>query len=44
MAKLGSERACKIGEANAEGNKTEDDFNEWKAQLWTELAKYYKSK
>src|ERR1700733_13124422 len=33
---FGGERIYKYGEGNAEGNKTEDDFNEWKADLWME--------
>jgi NADPH-ferrihemoprotein reductase len=31
---LGGERIFKYGEGNAEGNKTEDDFNEWKSNFW----------
>jgi len=38
---LGAERIYKYGEGNAEGNKTEDDFNEWKANIWKELFDYY---
>lgn len=34
LEELGAERIYKYGEANAEGNKTEDDFNEWKANIW----------
>jgi sulfite reductase alpha subunit-like flavoprotein len=44
MEELGAERVFKYGEGNAEGNHTEDDFNEWKADLWSELAKYYSEK
>eukprot|EP00347_Sterkiella_histriomuscorum_P023964 403332775 len=38
---LGGERIYKYGEGNAEGNKTEDDFNEWKCQLWKEVVDFY---
>lgn len=38
---FGGERIYKYGEGNAEGNKTEDDFNEWKAEIWKELFDYY---
>ena len=38
---LGGERVYKYGEGNAEGNHTEDDFNEWKAEIWLQLFKYY---
>ena len=38
---LGGEKLYKYGEANAEGNKTEDDFNEWKFNLWKEVFDYY---
>ena len=41
LEELGSERIYKYGEGNAEGNHTEDDFNEWKADIWDELFKYY---
>ena len=41
MAELGAERVYKYGEGNAEGNHTEDDFNEWKADLWSELCQFY---
>ena len=41
---FGGERVFKYGEANAEGNKTEDDFNEWKAEIWKELFEYYDAK
>jgi len=44
LEELGGERVYKYGEGNAEGNKTEDDFNEWKADLWSELFKYYESR
>lgn len=43
MAELGAERIYKYGEGNAEGNHTEDDFNEWKADLWSELCDFYKT-
>jgi NADPH-ferrihemoprotein reductase len=42
LEELGGERVYKYGEANAEGNKTEDNFNEWKADMWSELAEFYK--
>jgi NADPH-ferrihemoprotein reductase len=38
---LGGERIYKYGEGNAEGNHTEDNFNEWKAEFWVELIKHY---
>lgn len=38
---LGAERVYKYGEGNAEGNHTEDDFNDWKADIWSELMKHY---
>lgn len=41
LEELGGERAYKYGEGNAEGNKTEDDFNEWKADMWSELSRYF---
>ena len=41
---FGGERVYKYGEGNAEGNKTEDDFNEWKAELWKQLFEYYASR
>ena len=44
FAELGGERVFKYGEGNAEGNHTEDDFNEWKADMWEELCKYYESR
>lgn len=30
MSEMGGERVYIYGEGNAEGNKTEDDFNRWK--------------
>ena len=44
LTTLGAERIYKVGEGNAEGNHTEDDFNEWKKTLWRDLFLYYKSK
>lgn len=41
MAELGGERIYKYGEGNAEGNRTEDDFNDWKQNLWKEIFEYY---
>lgn len=41
LAELGAERVYKYGEGNAEGNKTEDDFNEWKAEMWKDMFKFY---
>ena len=41
LAELGAERIYKYGEGNAEGNKTEDDFNEWKLDLWKEICDEY---
>jgi sulfite reductase alpha subunit-like flavoprotein len=41
---FGAERVFKYGEGNAEGNKTEDDFNEWKADIWKELIDFYASR
>ena len=42
METFGGERISKYGEGNAEGTHTEDDFNEWKKQLWVEVIEYYK--
>ena len=41
LEELGAERIYKYGEGNAEGNHTEDDFNEWKAEIWAQIFKYY---
>lgn len=41
---LGGERIYKYGEGNAEGNKTEDNFNEWKLDLWNDIINYYSSR
>jgi NADPH-ferrihemoprotein reductase len=41
LEELGGERVYKYGEGNAEGNHTEDNFNEWKSSLWQELIQYY---
>lgn len=41
LEELGGERIYKYGEGNAENNKTEDEFNEWKTQIWTEIIDYY---
>lgn len=41
---LGGERIFKYGEGNAENNKTEDDFNEWKCLIWKEIVEYYQNK
>ena len=41
MSAMGAERVHKYGEGNAEKNRTEDDFIEWKMSLWKDLAKYY---
>jgi NADPH-ferrihemoprotein reductase len=41
LEELGAERIYKYGEGNAEGNKTEDDFNEWRKDFWKELLDYY---
>ena len=41
LEELGAERIYKYGEGNAEGSKTEDDFNEWKAEFWTDIFRYY---
>jgi NADPH-ferrihemoprotein reductase len=38
---LGGERIFKYGEGNAEGNKTEDDFNEWKSNFWRDIFDFY---
>lgn len=38
MEELGATRVYRYGEGNAEGNKTEDDFNAWKLGLWEELV------
>jgi len=41
LEELGGERIFKYGEGNAEGNKTEDDFNEWRKFIWKEIIEYY---
>ena len=41
LAELGAERIYKYGEGNAEGNHTEDDFNEWRKNFWQEILDYY---
>jgi sulfite reductase alpha subunit-like flavoprotein len=43
MEEMGATRVYRYGEGNAEGNKTEDDFNAWKLALWEELVQYYES-
>ena len=43
LEELGARRVFRYGEGNAEGNKTEDEFNAWKVSLWEELADYYTS-
>ncbi len=43
LSTLGGERIYKYGEGNAEKNKTEDDFIDWKMCLWKDMAKYYAS-
>ena len=43
LEELGGERVYKYGEGNAEGNHTEDHFNEWKAEIWIDILKYYKA-
>jgi NADPH-ferrihemoprotein reductase len=40
---LGATRVFKYGEGNAEGNKTEDDFNTWKGDIWSDLVTLYQS-
>ena len=40
---MGASRLFNLGEANAEQNTTEDDFNNWKQTLWRTLAEYYRS-
>lgn len=37
----GAERIYKYGEGNAEGNKTEDDFNEWRKNFWKDILDHY---
>ena len=41
LEELGAERIYKYGEGNAEGNHTEDDFNEWRKDFWKEIIDYY---
>lgn len=43
LEEMGAERVFKYGEGNAEKNSTEDDFNEWKANMWKELFEHYAS-
>jgi len=42
FADLGGERVFKLGVANAETFTTEEDFNEWKSELWPALCDYYR--
>lgn len=44
MEELGAERVYRYGEGNAEGNKTEDDFNEWKADMWEQIMEWYRTR
>ncbi len=41
LEELGAERIYKYGEGNAEGNHTEDDFNEWRKDFWKEVIDFY---
>jgi hypothetical protein len=38
---LGAEKVYRSGVGNAEHNTTEDDFNEWKANLWVDIFAEY---
>mmetsp|Transcript_13133 Transcript_13133/g.9192 ORF Transcript_13133/g.9192 Transcript_13133/m.9192 type:complete len:142 (+) Transcript_13133:514-939(+) len=38
---LGATKIYKSGEGNAETFSTEDDFDEWKNDLWSEIFKVY---
>jgi len=38
---LGAEEVFKMGEGNAETFSTEDDFDEWKMTLWSDIFKVY---
>ncbi|MFS8160149.1 MAG: hypothetical protein ACMG6E_08050 [Candidatus Roizmanbacteria bacterium] len=40
---MGAKRVFKYGEGNAEKNKTEDEFLEWKEGIWAGLAQHYAS-
>jgi len=41
LEELGGKRIHMYGEGNAEKNKTEDDFIDWKMEIWKNLAKHY---
>jgi len=43
LEELGAERVYKMGDGNAEGNHTEDDFNQWKKYLWKDLFEHFSS-
>ena len=41
LEELGGKRIHQYGEGNAEKNKTEDDFLDWKMDVWKNFAKHY---
>lgn len=41
---LGGERLVETGMADADKNTTEQDFDTWKTNLWSNLIEYYKAK
>lgn len=41
---LGGERLVETGMADADKNTTEQDFDSWKTNLWSNLIEYYKAK
>jgi sulfite reductase alpha subunit-like flavoprotein len=43
LEELGAERIYKYGEGNAEGNHTEDNFNEWKKRFWVDIIAHFDS-
>jgi len=41
LEELGGKRIYRYGEGNAEKNSTEDDFIDWKQDLWKVVTKFY---
>ena len=41
---LGGERLHPLGEGNSQFQKTEEQFDEWKSDLWDKLVKFYNDK
>lgn len=43
LEKMGGQRVWRFGEGNSENLMTEEQFEEWKHDLWTGLAEHYRS-